>query len=579
MLVKDYQANTGRQFKPDLLINMSEISIATEAGAVTGAGSMADRNLNPSMKIELLTDASIKKAKIRQITNPINFMNGTDPTPDGLFSNEIFGDTPDRRRRQCGYIDLHEKFFHPFVFEIISALIPKKFQRCASGVGSWVINDGVLIEVTDRDSPLYNEDNSGIRWLVKHYHEIIFEKNASFTRNDRIDMLKHLTDDEIFITKWLVIPVFYRDVDFSNGKRSVPELNNMYGDLIRYTNGLDDAFNFFSNSLVYNIQTRLVDIRKYGQKLVEKKYGFFHKAILGKNTDRGSRDVISVPTMNHYETPSQNPVDIFHTGIPVAKCLVMGYDFIMRYCLNFFANNFRNVKEYPVYQLTDGRYQVIGSVPIKSQVERFNTKFIDKKIKRYMMSHATRFEPITILTAEGKEIPIHFSGLLQPMNGVNVDKIPNSIVSRPMTWTDLFYMAAVDTLSDKYVYITRYPVEDYSHIFPTKCTPVSTLNTIPVMVDGRFYSNYPVIDLTLPPEKIATKFIDTVTMSNLFLDALGGDYDGDTISEKLCFTLEANAEAEALSEDIRSFVSPDGKLLRFIKNEGYLSFYNMTRVD
>lgn len=575
MLVRDFSKS--HQINSDFIINMSDI--ATEAGAVTGAGSMSDRSLNPSMKLGILTDDMIKKGNLKPVTNPIPFIRGTEPTPDGLFSYEIFGSTSETRRRQCAYIDLHEKFFHPFVYEILDRLIPKKFAKCAAGMGAWTIDGGVLKEVIDTDSPLYNVEHTGLRWLIKHYHDLDLQKNQSITRNDRITMLKNLKDNEIFITKWLVIPVFYRDVEITNGRRSVPELDDMYTNIIRYVNGLDDAFNFFSNSLVYNVQAALVQIRKHGQKLIELKHGFFHQNILGKNTDRGSRDVISVPPMNHYETPKQNPVDIFHTGIPVAKCLVLGYDFIMRYCLNFFANNFRNAASYPVYQLNNGSYEMIGSIPIKPQVEKFNTKYIEKKMEQYKQYHAGRFEPITITAADGREIPMHFSGLLQSMSGFNPDSVPNRLVNRPFTWTDLFYMAAVDTLSDKYVYITRYPVEDYSHIFPSKCTPVSTLRTIPVKVDGKLYPNYPVIDTTLPTDKIATLFIDTVTMSNLFLDALGGDYDGDTTIEKLCFTLEANEEAEKLSQDIRSFVSPDGKMLKFIKNEGYLAFYNMTRLD
>lgn len=60
---------------------------------------------------------------------------------------------------------------------------------------------------------------------------------------------------------------------------------------------------------------------------------------------------------------------------------------------------------------------------------------------------------------------------------------------------------------------------------------------------------------------------------------MDGDNDGDTVSCKLCFSLEANKEAQEIAESVRSFVSPDGKLMRMIKNEGYLSFYNMTRHD
>ena len=43
--------------------------------------------------------------------------------------------------------------------------------------------------------------------------------------------------------------------------------------------------------------------------------------------------------------------------------------------------------------------------------------------------------------------------------------------------------------------------------------------------------------------------------------------------------MEANKEAQEIPESARSFVSPDGQTLRFIQNEGYLSFYNMTRHD
>jgi hypothetical protein len=50
-----------------------------------------------------------------------------------------------------------------------------------------------------------------------------------------------------------------------------------------------------------------------------------------------------------------------------------------------------------------------------------------------------------------------------------------------------------------------------------------------------------------------------------------------TVGQKLCFSIEANAEAKEISESIRNFVSPDGKLLRVLGKEAYLTFYNMTR--
>ena len=50
-----------------------------------------------------------------------------------------------------------------------------------------------------------------------------------------------------------------------------------------------------------------------------------------------------------------------------------------------------------------------------------------------------------------------------------------------------------------------------------------------------------------------------------------------TVGQKLCFSIEANAEAKQISESVLNFVSPNGKLLRVLGKEAYLTFYNMTR--
>ena len=46
---------------------------------------------------------------------------------------------------------------------------------------------------------------------------------------------------------------------------------------------------------------------------------------------------------------------------------------------------------------------------------------------------------------------------------------------------------------------------------------------------------------------------------------------------KLCFSLEANAEAKEICESVRNFIGQDGSLIRNVGNEAYLTFYNMTR--
>lgn len=558
-------------------INLSDI-VAVEALTPDQMKVMGAETKN-SMLTGIVTDKMIQQAGLKPVTDPIMFMKGYEPTDGGLFSEKIFGETAEQKKRQFAYIDLGEKFFHPFVYEILFKLNRKIREVVAGGQGqwSWKIVKGDLVKVPKGD-PKYDEDNDGLRWLVKHFDELEFKKNKSNARNDRVDLLKNLTKDEIFISKWLVCPIIYRDVVISaSGKRDVPDLDKLYEKLIRYSNSLKgDFFSFFNINSLCAIQETLYTIRQFGQNLVKGKHGHYHKAILGKSIDRGSRDVISPPVLNYYERPEDNPIDIFHSGIPLVKCLIMGYDFIMRYCITFFENNFKNVMIYPLYKEDkSGKYVIDKEIPIKNQLEVFNVEYLNKKIKRYMNSPGTRFEKIMIEAEDGKKIPIHFSGLFRPMKDSPM-KVPQSIVNRPMTWTDLFYRAAMDTLNDKHVYITRHPVTSYNSIFPSLCLPISTLETIPVEIDGILYKNYPYIDLSKSVDDVSTMFIDTVAMSNLFLSALNGDFDGDTVISKLTFSLEANEEADRLMMLPSNYISANGSLMRVLGNETYFTFFVMT---
>ena len=96
---------------------------------------------------------------------------------------------------------------------------------------------------------------------------------------------------------------------------------------------------------------------------------------------------------------------------------------------------------------------------------------------------------------------------------------------------------------------------------------------------GKEYKYYPVIDPTLPESRVSTLFVDTVTMSVPYLKGLGGDYDGDQITEKMVFTQEANEEAEKLLKSPKHYITEDQELIRVIQNEAYLTFYNLTKAE
>jgi hypothetical protein len=151
----------------------------------------------------------------------------------------------------------------------------------------------------------------------------------------------------------------------------------------------------------------------------------------------------------------------------------------------------------------------------------FTKSYIHKKMKSYINTYGKRFEPIKIKLKSGKEVDMLFTG--RGMSRKKDDPRSATISNRAMTWTDVFYMAATETLSDKHIYTTRYPISDYFGIFPSKCRPLSTVKTTPVVINDVVYPYYPVINPNLSEEEISTQFIDTLEISNLYLDAIGGD--------------------------------------------------------
>ena len=89
--------------------------------------------------------------------------------------------------------------------------------------------------------------------MYKNWDKVKFKKNESNVRNERILLLEAYNKDVIFTKYWVVLPAFYRDVNFQNagsGKLSHNELTTIYVSLLKYANMLEAAseFDFLINS-------------------------------------------------------------------------------------------------------------------------------------------------------------------------------------------------------------------------------------------------------------------------------------------------------------------------------------------
>lgn len=521
------------------------------------------------MKINLFdTKEFIDINKLHEVTSPILFQRGDIPHPEGLVSNDIFGVTIKSRKNTFAYIDLQGYFFHPHVYKAIKRMF-RNVEKIISGEQRYSIDkNGILT--------LDPNGETGITFLYDNWEKIKWAKSDKVNgmRNERVDLLENFKKNEIFMRYLLVIPPFYRDIKSTSSGGETGDLNRYYCNALRYAALIKDrgmfSFQFYQTNL--NMQNLLVSIYDYFKTKLEKKTGMLRKYLLGKNVDNCTRTVITAPTF-HANTPNDLIVDFKHAGIPIAQICTLCNPFVVRWVKEFFEKNVFAVKESIV------AYDPINDKGIQLKLDKpeavFTDKWINKMIDTFIRDPDSRFNKVELPVKDSKiKYYLHFSG--KRFDTSNTSEISN-LVYRPLTWTDILYQACEDVVADKHCMVTRYPLLDEFGIFIASCRVLSTTKTMPVVINGKIYKWYPVIEFDVPPEKIATKFIDSVQFANGYLPGLDGDYDGDQTTIKIIYTQEANEECEKVMKTPAYFVNADTKFIRNVEIEATQTFYVMTK--
>lgn len=465
------------------------------------------------MRISLFdVDEYVEINKLREVTSPVLFERGGVPNPDGLVSNEIFGVSIKSRKETYAYIDLIGHFIHPHIYKIIRRVF-RNIDKIVNGEEYYSI---------DKDGKLVKDPagETGIDFLYDNWNRIKWAGNGGMS-TERANLISKSRKKEVWISKQIVIPAFYRDINSSQaGGGEVPELDQYYVKLIRMASMLKDRdmFDFTFHSTNYNIQNTMVDIYDYFKDKLDKKSGLLRKYLLGKNVDYCTRTVISAPTYSAND-PRDNIVDMRHAAVPIGQICVLCYPFVIAWLRNFFEREIIEAQ----FATTLNHMQSDSSetTTIVNPESYFNDAYIKKAVDRYVKDPSFRYDRI--------EIPASMIGTDKPgyliFKGryTDVKAEHASIAQRWLTWTDLLFMACDEIVKDKHVMVTRYPILDAFGVFISRIRVASTLNTVPMEVNGHIYKWYPDIDVNMPKNEVANNFIDTIRFSNSYLNGLDGD--------------------------------------------------------
>lgn len=129
----------------------------------------------------------------------------------------------------------------------------------------------------------------------------------------------------------------------------------------------------------------------------------------------------------------------------------------------------------------------------------------------------------------------------------------------------------MEITSNTYLFIS---IETYHSINPSRISILSTSETKEQRFDDKYFKDYPLIIPDYPSDE--KYFVDTTIINNTMTKGFGADFDGDTISLRAVYTVEANQEAEKLINSKLAFLNQSGSTTRILSNESVQALYTLT---
>jgi DNA-directed RNA polymerase beta' subunit len=524
----------------------------------------------------------VKNNNLKEVTSSNIWSTKTkEPDEKGIASYEIFGrpGTEDRKR-SFAYISLNDYFIHPHVYNVLLRW-NRNLRDLFSGYSQFYVKDGKLIKVKgdDEESKKY-KTGTGTKFLYDVWSELNLKPNKNTMVDvtyERVYFLNSLPKDVIFITKWLVIPPFYRDVDMHSNTKN--ELNKLYCRIINNAVSIKTSqamFAIFGTTPSHvKIQETLNEIYLSFIDMIGGTKGYIHKHIMGKTTDFAARCIISMAKYDG-KTLLDSEVTFTHSCVPLSVIIKAAAPFII-YGVRKVIERILAGSDF-IYDLKDGKVNRIELHP--KWVNYISSDNINKLIDLYYESQEHRLDHIMLPGMDNKKYPLYYISDTPEINVDNKLSFDDMILegkAKIMNLTELFYMAAYDTVKDKCIYTTRYPIESQHNIYP------SLMNIIPCnkyekrVVEGIEYPRFPILDKEqIKDIPLRQLYTDTLIVHPSFLKALGGDYDGDMVSNQIAFTNEANAEAREYITSKTNIISPNGDTMREFSELANMGAFMMT---
>lgn len=470
---------------------------------------------------------------------------------DGLFSEDIFGqiNTPDRLVR-FGYIDLRTQVLHPLIYINIVKLKALYGEIMARKTYAVFNPETKEFERASEDT---EDANTGYQFFMSHLYDLKFEKNQSLRHNEMVDVIER-HQKLLTLFQCLVMPAGLRDLREDEGKPAADSINKLYSSLINYTLALPTTrtTSDIYDNVRFSIQKKLAEIYDYIFNMIEGKFGFFQRKYGSRNLALGTRNVVSTASMAALSPDDPQYLKMDEIKIPLFQACKMYTPLIIYNIRMLFLNEVFNITSDQVALIDPETNNLVYQPIDEDEKSRFlSSEGIEKMIDLFR-DPEFRFTPVVVYNEEGKgyylymvyddnEVVYLTRSVSEVINKINQEiGVYDPQKLRPLTYAEMFYIAALRATSDKNSLITRYPAIEIGSEVPNRVHLISTnparkVNLFSTM-DDEFWimmPEYPIINNT---------FVDSLIPHPQILAGLGMDFDGDSVTRSTRITYRYKSE-------------------------------------
>lgn len=249
-------------------------------------------------------NAVVENDKLKQVKSTRMFSRTIQA--DGLFSEEIFGKFgSDIRKQTFAYVKLNTRIIHPEAYEHMFLSLSSDISKFLLNKQLYNIDDGKLV-------PVDTDGISGVANFIANFDKI----NLDILK-DKKEEVKFIKNNlnKVFIDKYIILPAGLRDIQVVKGtnksQMQSSELNELYENLIRNSNTIENIEGDLKATLTQGIQRSTLEINSWIKQRLKGKGGLIRGGLMRKVIDYSGRLVIT----------TDNTLSIGEIGLPFQVCL------------------------------------------------------------------------------------------------------------------------------------------------------------------------------------------------------------------------------------------------------------------